>query len=59
MVGKNRALFIRWEAGTSSLPGEVTICRQPGIRLYDGDSKVKVQQMVFAGNSTHVVVLGL
>ena len=34
--------YKRWEVATSSLPGEVTICRQPGIRLYDGDSKVKV-----------------
>ena len=41
----NKSTLLRWEAATSSLPGEVTICRQPGIRLYDGDSKVKVQKL--------------
>jgi len=35
----NRLAMDRWEPATSSLPGEVTICRQAGIRLYDGDSK--------------------
>ena len=43
----------RWEAATSSLPGEVTICRQAGIRLYDGDSKVISEYMpYYATNET-------